>query len=91
MSNHDITAGDREAWGRLQEFGLRRRPLHDPLGDSHHTDMPITDEDKALANDLAWFMGTLGWEESSVDQWCRVVRALRYHGLKLSNAVIAKQ
>ncbi len=85
MSRHDITDTDREVWKRLEAFDLRERPLHDPLGDEHHTEMPFTEADKTLADDLAWFMGTMGWEESAVDQWRRVVRALRCHGLKLAN------
>lgn len=86
MSDHEIGPNDLQVWERLKVFGLRKRPLHDPLGDSHHTDMPFTDEDIKLADDLAWFMGTMGWPESSVEQWRRVVRALRWHGLRLTNA-----
>jgi hypothetical protein len=86
MGDPKISDEDREAWKRLEAFGLRKRPLHDPLGDSHHSDELFTDEDNRLADDLAWFMGTMGWPESSVDQWRRVVRALRIHGLKLANA-----
>jgi hypothetical protein len=94
MSDHEITDADLKVWKRLERFGLKQRPLHDPLGDNHHTDMPFLPEDIALADDLAWFMGTIGWlprsEESSVEQWRRVVRALRHHGLKLTNRRIKK-
>ena len=90
MSSHQIEDRDRAVWKRLEDFGLRERPLHDPLGDGHHTDMPFTEEDKRLGDDLAWFMGTMDWLESSVEQWRRVVRALRVHGIRLVNANIRK-
>lgn len=77
---------DRELWKRLERFGLRERPLHRPLGPMHHREMPFTEEDKQLGDDLAWFMGTLGWPEAPVEQWRRVVKALRYHGIKITNA-----
>lgn len=85
MSSHKITEQDRAVWERLKTFGLRNRPLHDPLADDHHTEMPFTEADRMLGQDLSWFMGTLGWPESSVEQWMRVVRALRCHGIRLTN------
>jgi hypothetical protein len=68
-------------------------PLDHPLGDGHHTEMPFTQEDRAIGDRLAHFLGTLFadvggknsrywyYERTSVDEWSRVVRALRIHGL----------
>ena len=74
------------------------RPLDYPLGDDHHTDVPMTDADKTLGDALAGVLGTMyndvigpdcGYfytELSAVEEWSRVARALRIHGLKIVNA-----
>ena len=70
-------------------------PIEHPLGSSHHTEVPATDEDKRVGDAIAYFLGTLcgGLYEpndfenmSSVDQWTVVARALRVHGLKIRDA-----
>jgi hypothetical protein len=75
-------------------------PLGRPLGDGHHTEEPFTAEDEIVAKKLAWHMGTMHdhfanaddlwrwWysESTSQDEWKRVARALRIHGLKIVNA-----
>lgn len=74
-------------------FGLH--PKHDPLGDCHHVEVPFTEEDSATGDALAWFLGSLFSDindaqsgyfyttMTSVDEWSRVARALRVHGLKI--------
>lgn len=79
--------------GKAHKLGLH--PLRSPLGDvEHHTDVPLTAEDIAIGGALAWFMGTMYsdvgeryfyYERTSVDEWARVARALRIHGLKISD------
>lgn len=75
--------------------GLGLHPAHDPMGDDHHTDAPFTTEDERIGDALAWFLGTLFadvdsftyWykKRTSVDEWKRVARALRVHGLMISD------
>jgi hypothetical protein len=72
------------------------RPKESPLGDGHHTDEPFSAEDDKLGNFLAWHLGCLfsdencpnsGWfyhTMTSVEEWRRVSRALRIHGLKIA-------
>jgi hypothetical protein len=81
------------AFRKCAAFNLH--PVHDPLGDSHHTDVPFTADDEAIGDALAWFLGTLFadvdsfryWytQRTSVDEWRRVARALRIHGLTISD------
>lgn len=80
---------------RCEPLGLH--PLHDPLGDDHHTDTPFLEEDKRVGEALAYFLGTLFadvegehsryWyhQRTSIDEWSRVARALRVHGLRITN------
>ena len=72
-------------------------PLEDPLGPNHHTDIPFTATDKEVGDVLAYFLGSLFvdveeehsryWyhERTSIDEWTRVARALRIHGLKITD------
>jgi hypothetical protein len=88
-----IDPSDAEPTRRCREHGLH--PLRNPLVVSHHTDVPFSDEDKSIGNALAYFLGTLFadvdqkgsryfyYEMTSVDQWRRVARALRIHGLAI--------
>jgi hypothetical protein len=68
-----------------EELGLH--PLSHPLGDcSHHTDEPFTDEDKRTGEAVAWFLGDLfvdSRRHSPFEQWSRIARALRIHGLAI--------
>ena len=78
---------------------LHFTPAHEPTGDTHHTEIPLTGQDRAVADRLAHSMGTLQddfhdadslwqwWyrERTSVDEWARVARALRIHGLMIVN------
>ena len=92
-----ISDNDISKWERLEKFGLHKRPLHSPLGDVHHCDVDLIPEDVELGELLAWFMGTLSNGRprhpqcychnslTSVEEWSRVVRAIRIHGMKLSN------
>ena len=80
----------REAFAKCEALGLR--PLVDPLHDDHHTDRPLTSADQEIGDALAYFLGTLFsdvderyfyHERTSVDEWSRIARALRIHGLKI--------
>ena len=83
-----------EALARCEVFGLH--PKRHPMGDDHHTDAPLSDEDMAIGDALAWFLGGLfvdvedkprymHEEMTSVDVWSRVARALRIHGLRITD------
>lgn len=70
-------------------------PKSHPLGDDHHTDRPLSQEDKAFGEAIAWFLGGLFvdvderyfyYKMTSIDTWARINRALRIHGLKIVNA-----
>jgi hypothetical protein len=73
-------------------FNLRER-----MDDGHHTEDSFTTDDIAIGNTLAFHMGTLFadvegensrywyYERNSIDEWARVARALRIHGLKIVN------
>lgn len=86
---------DAEARARCDALGVR--PLAWPLGDGHHCDVPFSEEDKRVGQALAYFLGTLFsdvdgegspywyYQRTSRDEWSRVARALRIHGLKISN------
>jgi hypothetical protein len=75
-------------------------PKKAPMGADHHTDAPLTDEDVRIGGLLAYDLGTLFadvegknsryWyhERTSIDEWSRVARALRIHGLMVVNANI---
>lgn len=75
-------------------------PLDHPLGDGHHTEEPFSDGDKIAGDVLGWFMGSLFadllgqdpryWcnDLTSVVEWARVARALRIHGLAITNAQV---
>lgn len=75
---------------KCRALGLNLDPF--PYGDSHHTDFDATAEDNAIGNALAYFLGSLFPDESpryfyeertSVDEWVRIARALRLHGLRM--------
>jgi len=62
-------------------------PAPHPLGDSHHSDEPLSLEDKQIGDAIAYFMGDLFIDSktmSPVEMWSRVARALRIHELKIS-------
>lgn len=64
-------------------------PLDRPLGDSHHTDVPMIEADKAIGQKLSWYLGDLflnSRTDSPREQWQRVARALRLHGLTIVEA-----
>lgn len=72
-------------------------PKVEPLGDDHHTSIPFNQEDSAVGDALAYFLGTLFADvqdrghaywystRTSVDEWRRVARALRIHGLMIAD------
>lgn len=78
--------------GQAQGLGASRfdpaRIKKNPRGDLHHSEVALTEEDKALGDDLAYAMGDLWIDENMapVWQWARVARALRFHGLKIVEA-----
>lgn len=86
---------DGPAMAKCATLGLR--PRHRPMGDDHHTDAPFSDDDKQIGDALAYFLGTLFadidgkdsrywyYERTSADEWSRVARALRIHGLAIAN------
>jgi hypothetical protein len=82
------------AFEKCLKFGLH--PADHPLDDGHHTDVPFTKEDKELGDALSYFLGTLFadvdgdpkyWycKRTAIDEWCRVARALRIHGLAIKD------
>ncbi len=85
---------DRKTIERCEAVGLH--PLLNPMGDDHHTDAPFINQDDAIGDALAYFLGTLFadqdsnprywyYERTSVDEWRRVARALRVHGLHIAD------
>lgn len=63
-------------------------PLRNPCGDGNHTDEPLRDEDVKVAEVVSHFVGDLFVDfhtMSPLEQWQVVARALRVHGLKISN------
>lgn len=92
MSSVDYVNLEKPAVDALLEAkGIR--PLDCPNGDEHHTERPFTEEDNDLGH-IAHYLGTLSNDEngdnfafgelSSWDQWRRVARALRIHGLRIA-------
>lgn len=91
-------ARDIKAWRKCEALGLH--PLRHPMGDDHHVDAPFSAEDLALGEALAYFLGTLFsdvegehsryWhhERTSTDEWRRVARALRIHGLEIRDSAV---
>jgi hypothetical protein len=90
----------KEAYAKCHDLGLH--PIIDPMGDDHHTDVSPSDDDKAVGDAIAYFLGGLFvdkqddcnmlirnsyWhkEMTSVDVWTRVARALRVHGLRITD------
>jgi hypothetical protein len=62
-------------------------PLDNLRGD-HHTDEPMRREDEEIGDKLSWYMGDLfidSHRHSPREQWQRVARALRIHGLRIVN------
>lgn len=83
---------DGPALRKCEVLGLH--PLPFPAGETHHTEVPLTDEDRKIGDALAYFLGKLFeddsyryfyYEMTSVDVWTRVARALRFHGLKIAD------
>jgi hypothetical protein len=74
---------------------MKLHPIRDPLGDcAHHTDVPMTAEDRSAGDLLARNLGTLFADHQqpcscwfytgmTTEEWSRVVRALRIHGLRI--------
>ncbi len=91
---------EKDARAAMTKHGLQ--PLRHPMGDGHHTDATITQEDREIGK-LAFWLGGLFidkehidlhtpygetyWykELTSKDTWTRVARALRIHGLTITN------
>lgn len=54
--------------------------------EEHFSDMPSSDEDRALGDHLAYSIGDTFIEcltQSPVKQWTAIVHALRFHGLRI--------
>lgn len=80
------------ATAKCARFGLH--PTNDPLGELHHTDLLFSEEDVQIGEALAWFLGTLFADIdehffyhklTSNNEWARVARALRVHGLAIKD------
>jgi hypothetical protein len=93
MSNRFSEKYDGPALAKCRVLGLD--PIHAPMGEDHHTDAPLSEEDKQIGDAIAYFLGGLFVdvgpdyfyrEMTSVDAWSRVARALRIHGLKITTA-----
>ena len=83
------------AANRSECNALGLHPKRHPLGNSHHTDVEPSEQDRKIGDALAYFLGTLfdaadeDWfytKRTSVDEWTRVARALRIHGLAITDA-----
>ena len=82
-----------EATEKCDALGFH--PLSNPMGDSHHTDAPFSIEDRNAGDALSYFLGGLfvdleggekvGGDLSSLEEWTRVARALRIHGLQITD------
>lgn len=82
-----------QAMQKCEVLGLR--PINEPMGEDHHTDAPFSESDRQIGDALAYFLGTLFADvdgkdstywysvRTSIDEWSRVARALRIHGLKI--------
>ena len=92
----DVVRMDRYVNAAMKKCAaLGLHPVHDPMGDDHHTEAPFTDEDESVGDAIAWFLGSLFsdvdsftyWytKRTSVDEWRRVARALRVHGLMIAD------
>jgi hypothetical protein len=86
---------DGPALERCAALGLHPKPF--PLADYHHTDMPFSNDDEKIGDALAYFLGTMYSDVShdmdywyhrrtSIDEWRRVARALRIHGLRIADS-----
>ena len=67
--------------------GLGMHPKVAPMGDNHHTDAPFVANDIAVGDALSYIMGDLFIDSntSPMEQWTIVARALRIHGLQISD------
>ena len=55
--------------------------------DAHASNYSFSNQDKIAGDTMAWFAGDLyidSMKESPVEQWQKVARALRVHGVKIS-------
>jgi hypothetical protein len=89
-----LNAYEAAALEKCRSLGLRPLPNAD-----HHTDAQFLESDRQIGEALAYFLGTLFadvdgknsryWyhERTSVDEWMRVARALRMHGLTITNSL----
>lgn len=93
-----------ESRAAIAKHGLR--PIAEPFGDCHHTELSFKPEDREVG-ELAYWLGDLFADKqcdpekphkdsyfynemSSQDIWTRVARALRIHGLKIVNVTPIK-
>ena len=56
-------------------------------GDLHHSDIALSNQDRCAGEMMAHEIGDLyidHFNESPVDQWSKVMRALRAHGYEIS-------
>lgn len=56
-------------------------------GDLHHSDLTLSNQDRLAGEIMAHEIGDLyidHFNESPVDQWAKVMRALRAHGYEIS-------
>ena len=70
---------------RLDKIGLH--PLVEPTEVDHHSDAPLLTKDKMLGDVLSFIMGDLFIDNntSPIEQWATVAKALRIHGLQISD------
>ena len=67
-------------------------PKYEPIGPDHHYDAPMTEGDRETGAALAAFLGDLFGDVYSdpihmtpAETWASVARALRIHGLQISD------
>lgn len=73
---HPVVRDPVEIRGQLRKMG----------GDLHHSDLPLSNQDRCAGEMMAYEIGDLyidHLKESPVDQWAKVMRALRAHGYKI--------
>ena len=63
-----------------------RGQLREMEGDLHHSDIALSNQDRCAGEMMAHEIGDLyidHFNESPVDQWSKVMRALRAHGYEI--------
>jgi hypothetical protein len=71
-----------------------RGRLREMEGDLHHSDLTLSNQDRCAGEMMAHEIGDLyidHFNEAPVEQWSKVMRALRAHGYEISFPANAKE